>query len=138
VTGSVDPNDSPVTSCVVEYGTTIAYGSTLPCSPSAVGSGDSPVPVGVHLSGLAPGTTYHFRFSATGVGGRSDGLDQTFRTLDDSCDSNQALCPPLKPTTRTTPKKCKRGFALKRGKCVKRKKKARRKRGSSRRAGGAG
>jgi len=141
VSGTVDPNGSEVTSCVVEYGTTAFYGSTLPCAPSAVGSGDSPVPVGVDLSGLTPGSIYHFRFSAGSVGGRSDGLDQTFRTLDDTCDSNQALCPPRKPISRPAPKKCKKGFALKRGKCVKkkkRKKKARHKRGSDRQAGRVG
>jgi hypothetical protein len=121
VAGSVDPNGSPVTGCVVEYGTSVSYGATLPCSPSAVGSGDSPVPVGADLSGLAPGTTYHFRFSAIGIGGRSDGSDQIFRTLDDTCDSNDALCPPRRSIARGATPKCKKGFVLKRGKCVKKK-----------------
>ena len=60
VGGSVDPNGSPVTSCVVEYGTSASYGSTLSCAPSAVGSGDGAVPIGADLSGLSPGTIYHF------------------------------------------------------------------------------
>ena len=69
VHGSVDPNGAAVTGCVVEYGTGTGYGAEQPCAPSAVGNGDAPVPVGVDLSDLRPGTTYHFRFTATNLGG---------------------------------------------------------------------
>ena len=41
VHGSVNPNGAEVTRCVVEYGTSAAYGSARPCAPSAVGNGAS-------------------------------------------------------------------------------------------------
>jgi hypothetical protein len=64
--GTVIPEGSPVTSCVFEYGTTIAYGQSVPCSPKAgeLGSGAAAVSVGAQLSGLLPGTTYHYRLVA--------------------------------------------------------------------------
>jgi hypothetical protein len=120
VHGSVDPNAAAVISCVVEYGTGSDYGAVQPCAPSAVGNGDAPVPVGVDLNGLRPDTTYHFRFSATNSGGAAYGADQTLRTLDDTCDTNEALCPvaiPVEP--RVT--KCARGKVRRNGRCVKRK-----------------
>ena len=66
--------------CKFEYGTTTAYGSSVPCSP-APGSGDSPVAVSASVTGLAANTTYHFRIVATNAGGTSKGADETFKTL---------------------------------------------------------
>ena len=93
VHGTVDPNAAAVSRCVVEYGTGPGYGAEQPCAPSAVGNGDAPISVGVDLDGLRPGTTYHFRFAATNSGGTAYGPDRTLRTLDDSCDTNDALLP---------------------------------------------
>jgi DNA-binding beta-propeller fold protein YncE len=64
--GTIIPEGKPVTSCVFEYGTTSAYGHSVPCSPdaSALGSGSTPVAVSAHLPGLIPGTTYHYRLVA--------------------------------------------------------------------------
>jgi sugar lactone lactonase YvrE len=90
VNGVVSPNGSDTT-CVFEYGTSTAYGSTAPC-PASVSSGESGVTVGIGISGLAPGTTYHFRLSATNGGGTSSGEDATFQTLADTCETNAALC----------------------------------------------
>src|SRR5262249_52470526 len=61
-----------------EYGTTIAYGTTVPCA-SLPGSGTSPVAVSAAITGLTNKTLYHFRISATNKGGTSPGADQTFR-----------------------------------------------------------
>lgn len=119
VSGTVNPNGATVTSCLIEYGTGAAYGLQIPCAPSAVGAGTAPVPIGANLTGLLPGTTYHFRLSVTSSGGISLGADRTFRTLDDTCDSNQALCPLLTPIHRAETKSCRKGFVLKRGRCVK-------------------
>jgi hypothetical protein len=66
--GTVNPKGAPVTSCVFEYGTTSSYGQRVPCSP-APGSGTSPVAVSAHLSGLTPGTEYHYRLVAENAGG---------------------------------------------------------------------
>ncbi len=77
--GEVDSNDAAPTSCYFEYGTTSAYGSTVPCaSPPATGSSVSTVTA--PLTGLAPNTTYHYRLLVrTAVGGQA-GQDVTFTT----------------------------------------------------------
>ena len=77
---TVNPNGGEVSECKLEYGTTTAYGSSAPCTPSP-GSGSSPVAVSAAVTGLTANTTYHFRISATNAGGTSNGSDQTFKTL---------------------------------------------------------
>ncbi|HTY98145.1 MAG TPA: hypothetical protein VMB91_13960 [Solirubrobacteraceae bacterium] len=79
---SVNPNGEEVTSCVFEYGTTTAYGSTAECSPAKPGSGEAPVAVSSPvLSKLGINTTYHFRVAARNAFGTSYGTDTTFTTL---------------------------------------------------------
>jgi hypothetical protein len=64
----------------VEYGTSVAYGSSTP--PVALGgSGFEDEPVSVALSGLQPRTTYHFRVVASNSAGTIPGADETFTTL---------------------------------------------------------
>jgi uncharacterized repeat protein (TIGR02543 family) len=125
VHGSVNPNGARVTSCVIEYGTSASYGAASACAPSAIGAGEAPVPIGVNLDGLLPGTVYHYRLSAMNVGGTAFGDDQTFRTLDDTCDTNEALCPV--PAGEPRPKRCRKGRVLRKGRCVKRRHHHRRK-----------
>jgi hypothetical protein len=79
--GTVNPQGKPVTSCVFEYGSTSAYGQSVPCSPANPGSGSLPVPVSAHLAGLAPESEYHYRLvveNAAPVGSVTP--DQTFFT----------------------------------------------------------
>jgi subtilase family serine protease len=78
--GTVNPNGGTVSDCHFDYGTTESYGSSAPCS-SLPGSGTSQVAVGASLGNLNPGSTYHFRVSATNAGGTSTGSDQTFTAL---------------------------------------------------------
>ena len=85
-----------------EYGTTKAYGSK---SDGLAGSDNSIHPVSSALSGLAPGTTYHFRILATNELGTSVGGDETFTT--ESVESAPS------PT-------CKKTYIKRHGKCVKR------------------
>jgi DNA-binding beta-propeller fold protein YncE len=76
----VDPETLAVTDCHFDYGTTTAYGQSAPCNPApASASGD--VAVAAALSGLHPGTVYHFRIIAVNANGESAGGDQTFTTL---------------------------------------------------------
>jgi phospholipase C len=75
--GSVDPEESTVSECGFEYGTTTKYGSSAPCS-MLPGSGSEPVYVEAQVHGLAAGTTYHFRIKAKNSGGTSYGADHTF------------------------------------------------------------
>jgi uncharacterized repeat protein (TIGR02543 family) len=119
VHGSVDPNGAEVNRCVVEYGTTTAYGAQAPCAPSGIGQGTSPVPIGANLTELAPGKTYHFRISASNVGGSATGADQAFTTLADTCDTNAALCPPPRSSQPATVT-CRKGFVRHGSRCVRR------------------
>jgi hypothetical protein len=63
----------------VEYGVDTSYGSTVPCSPTNVGSGSATVPVTATLTGLVSGQTYHYRFAATNSSATSHGEDEKFR-----------------------------------------------------------
>ena len=81
--GSVNPNGTEVSSCVLEYGTSTSYTSSAPCSPSP-GSGEAPVAVSAVAHGLEANTAYHFRIVARNAGGTSYGLDRTFKTLPDA------------------------------------------------------
>jgi len=78
VGGIFNPDGLAVT-CSFDYGTSTAYGSSAPCS-SNPGSGTSDVSVGADLSGLTPGTTYHYRLTGTSRDGTATGLDATFTT----------------------------------------------------------
>lgn len=78
--GSVNPRGT-ATSYYFEYGTTTTYGSTMPVSPKAVGSGASAVKVSESISGLTGNTTYHVRVVAENAsGGITKGSDLTFKT----------------------------------------------------------
>jgi phosphodiesterase/alkaline phosphatase D-like protein len=77
MTGSVTPNGA-ATSFSFQYGTTTSYGSQTPTRN--LGSGGNPLTVMAAPGGLTPGTTYHYRLTATNSGGTTSGSDQTFTT----------------------------------------------------------
>jgi C1A family cysteine protease len=62
-----------------EYGTTVAYGSTVSAIPATV-TGNTPVSVYVNISMLSPLTTYHFRVKAVNAEGTAYGNDMSFTT----------------------------------------------------------
>lgn len=62
-----------------DYGPTTSYGSSAVASPSSV-TGSSDTAVSAALSALTPGATYHYRLSATSVGGTTRGSDGQFTT----------------------------------------------------------
>lgn len=93
--GKVDAEGNNA-SCTFEYGTTAAYGTSVPCSVSPV-TGSTATAVSAALSGLAANTTYHFRVVAENSGGKSEGGDQTLTTLADTCATKSSLCPPPPP-----------------------------------------
>jgi hypothetical protein len=78
--GTIYPEGEEVTGCVFEFGTTLEYGLTAPCTPSP-GLSEGPVEVSASTSGLTVGTTYHFRMSATNADGTTASEDETFETL---------------------------------------------------------
>ena len=75
--GTVDPNGQD-TSAHFEYGTSNAYGSSTPTQD--VGSGTTAQSVTATITGLQPGTAYHYRLVATNATGPSDGNDATVTT----------------------------------------------------------
>jgi subtilisin family serine protease len=61
-----------------DYGETSSYGSSS--AAVSAGSGTADVAVGAAIGGLKPGTTYHYRLTASDSGGESQGGDKTFTT----------------------------------------------------------
>jgi CSLREA domain-containing protein len=78
LSGSVIPN-SPSGQAQFEYGTTTAYGSTAQ-APALIGDVLTSQPIVASITGLSPGTTYHFRIVASSQDGITDGPDETFTT----------------------------------------------------------
>ena len=77
VSGTVNPG-AQATTWYVEYGTSTSYGSQS--ASASAGSGSANVAVSRALSGLASGTTYHYRVVATNGAGTSRGADGIFAT----------------------------------------------------------
>jgi hypothetical protein len=102
----VIPNSSPTT-VHFEFGPTTGYGSST--ASSAIGSETLARESAIDLTGLTPGTTYHYRAVGTNEFGVTAGSDQTFTTL-------PGPQPPPPPTTEN--KKCAKGKVKKHGKCV--------------------
>jgi hypothetical protein len=80
--GAVFPDNIAVTECKFEYGTTTAYGSSIPCE-EAVPTDEGEHPVTAGLTNLQPnGTTYHFRLVIVNGNGTAHGADKSFTTPD--------------------------------------------------------
>ncbi len=82
-----------------QYGTTTAYGAAT--VSQAVGASGSPSALAGAVSGLAPGTTYHFRLVAENSGGVTYGSDQTFTTASGGATSTTetSTTPSTQPTS---------------------------------------
>ena len=76
---TVNPGGATVQDCHFEYGSSPAYGTSVPCA-SLPGAGNSAVPVSASVVGLSEKTTYHVRIVATNSGGASQGEDQELIT----------------------------------------------------------
>ena len=90
LTASVNPEGFEVTSCDFQYGTSLSYGSSVPCA-SLPGSGTSPALVSAAAAPLTADTTYYFRVVATNIEGTSYGSPVQLTT------------PPNPPATVTRP-----------------------------------
>jgi hypothetical protein len=76
--GQVNPNGSS-TNYHFEYGTTTSYGTST--SSQSAGSGTSTIQVNAPLTGLLPGSQYHYRLVASSSAGTANGNDVSFTTL---------------------------------------------------------
>ncbi len=86
--GEINPNGVPLTECFFEFGTTTAYGQTVPCEDpdfEEVGEGTEFEDVHADIPELDPGTTYHFQLRAANAsnapGESIPGGNEDFRTL---------------------------------------------------------
>jgi hypothetical protein len=77
LSGTLNPNGSSTT-WHFDYGKTSSYGSTT--AAMSAGSGTAITGVSQDLTGLSPGTTYHYRLVATSSGGTTNGSDGIFNT----------------------------------------------------------
>ncbi len=77
VTGTVNPNGT-ATNWNFEYGTTTSYGAAT--TAQSAGSGSVNITVSASLSGLSPGTTYHYRLDGSSSAGSAQGADGIFTT----------------------------------------------------------
>ncbi|HXB65763.1 MAG TPA: hypothetical protein VNV42_12915 [Solirubrobacteraceae bacterium] len=78
VNGTVNTNDAILSSCRFEYGTSEAYGQSVPCPALAAGSATQTI--GARLEGLVPNVTYDYRLVAVGSGGEARSANVTFKT----------------------------------------------------------
>ncbi len=103
--GSVTPLGAPTTYDFA-YGTSTAYGASAPAPEASAGSGTSAEQETLDLTGLQPGTTYHYRIVATatnsvGATTIAAGPDQTFVTSTEP--STVPTGNPFSPGTSTLP-----------------------------------
>ncbi|MDB2573002.1 hypothetical protein N9X81_04685, partial [Schleiferiaceae bacterium] len=79
INGKANPNYL-ATDVRFNYGLTSSYSTNT--TWQSIGNGDDFVNKSVNLSGLTPGTTYHYRVEAKNIEGVSYGEDSTFTTKD--------------------------------------------------------
>ncbi len=66
------------TSYRFEYGTSIAYGTTVPVPEGSIPAGLGDRTIVQHVSGLQANTTYHWRVVVRNIAGSATGVDHTF------------------------------------------------------------
>jgi NHL repeat len=112
IAGVINPNEGTA-SCRFEYGTTTSYGITGACPIDPV-EGKEAVVQHLDLTGLVPGTAYHYRLVGTNAGGTTRGLDLSFTTQSSPPPVVQTEPPQLvPPPTVVLPVKqlkCRTGF----------------------------
>jgi plastocyanin len=102
--GTVNPDGQPTT-YVFKYGTTTSYGQST--EARSADTDKVPHAVSVPVSGLLPGTTYHFELVAENASGPAPGADRMFTTASlssppsEPSPSTTTSTPPPPPTTTT-------------------------------------
>jgi hypothetical protein len=100
---AVVTSNGGVTTVVLEYGTTTAYGTTAPASQSPLAGTAIAEFVSALIGGLTADTTYHWRVSATNSAGTTTSSDQVFKTLPAGTIFFDPLFNSLTPTTAGNP-----------------------------------
>jgi phosphodiesterase/alkaline phosphatase D-like protein len=104
LSGTVQPGFSPTT-YRFEWGAAPDSGVSTPAGN--LGADNLAHPVGASLTGLVPGTTYHYRLIATNEIGTTESADLTFTTAS----PHAAVALPAAPP-------CRKGYVKRSGKCV--------------------
>lgn len=81
---TLNPNGA-TTTAVFQTGPTTAYDTSLALTLASA-DGNTAQNVSLNLTGLAPGTTYHYRISTSSIGGTADGADVVFSTPSNNAD----------------------------------------------------
>lgn len=79
LTGTINANGT-TTDASFEYGTSVAYGSTITATPATV-TGTTTTDIDALVSSLSPNTLYHYRAVGTVSAVPTNGSDMTFYTL---------------------------------------------------------
>jgi hypothetical protein len=77
LTAQINPNGGDTT-YRFEYGTSTAYGTSVPVPDGDIAAGHGDQTVTVHLAGLQANTVYHYRVVAQNAVGVTTGVDHTF------------------------------------------------------------
>jgi hypothetical protein len=93
ITATIDPGGLE-TLYELDLGTSTAYGTTY---PGDAGSGSTPTTVTFELTGLEPGTTYHYRLLAGNGKETEMGPDRTFTTAATTPGALSVFAVPLSP-----------------------------------------
>lgn len=111
--GRVNPHGGTVADCHFESGTTLTYGSSVPCETS-IGPVTTEVTQKLNLKGLSVGTAYHYRLVVTTNAGSAGGDDTAFTTFAPPSPpvTPQPPAPEADPPIAAPPQPmtCKRGF----------------------------
>jgi hypothetical protein len=95
-TGTLNAEVNPVgseTTYHFEYGTTAAYGTTVPVPDAALPPEDAELEVSQSLTSLRPETTYHYRVVAVNSSGTTTGPDRVFTTATAPSEGQAEVCP---------------------------------------------
>lgn len=87
--GNVNANGTS-TAVSIEFGTTTSYGNSGAASP-AFATGTTGTGVSRLITGLLPGTTYHYRVVCTGAAGTTTSENKTFTTTSQAALSSLSL-----------------------------------------------
>jgi hypothetical protein len=80
--GDVDTKGTEVVSCVFDYGESASYGTRVPCEPTGPINGAGNVEVHAPVTGLVPGSVYHYRLRLVNKSGETlDTNDEQFSTV---------------------------------------------------------
>ena len=108
--GTVNPNNQAISECKFEYGLSESDEKSVPCAQSPASlTGAEAIPVTAAVSGLAKGTSYHFKLVVTSAGVVTEGASVSFKTTEEAVGGCGSDCggggtpPPTTTTTSTAP-----------------------------------